>query len=350
MSIIFVKKTDEYLIDDSFTLKNVILALNKNDIKNLFLIKNKKLIGSITDGDIRRGFIKGFGFNDNIQKFINKNPIVVYSKTSLKVITVLMIKNFINCIPLVDKKNKLLGMYINLVNSSQNVFDVPLFIMAGGKGSRLQELTKKIPKPLLKVNNKSIIEHIISRAKKLGIFKFIISINYLGSFIKNTLKNGDQFDVKINYIQEKKELGTAGSLSLVKKEALRREEIIVTNADILSNIDYQDLVKFHRQHNSEATMVVSTYINNIPYGVVNSKRLEFIDLQEKPSFQYYINVGIYVINKSCLSLIRKNKFLHMTDFFNILKKNKKKTIIYPIYDTWHDIGDKEKYLNIKYNE
>jgi len=349
MNIIFVKKIEKYLINHNFTLKEVITTLNDNDIKNLFFVKKNKIIGSITDGDIRRGLIKGFGFNDNIQKFINSNPLVVYSKTNFDKIKNFMMTNFINCIPLVNKKNIPLGMYINLIDSTENILNVPLFIMAGGKGTRLQEFTKKIPKPLLKINNKSIIEHIILRAKKLGIFEFIISINYLGSFIKKTLKNGRQLDVKINYIEEKKELGTAGSLSLLKKKLVRGEEIIVTNGDILSNINYQDLIKFHRLHNSVATMVVSTYVSNIPYGVVNSKKLEIIDLQEKPSFQHYVNAGIYVINKKYLSLMKKNEQLDMTDFFNILKKHKKKIIIYPIYDRWHDIGDKAEYLNIRNN-
>ena len=212
--------------------------------------------------------------------------------------------------------------------------------MAGGKGKRLLPLTKKIPKAMVKVFGKPMLEHIIINAKKCGFRNFIISINYIGKKIKNYFKSGSKLDIKINYIEEKKPLGTAGSLYHLKKN--ENQTVLVSNCDIISDADYGDIIDYHRSNKALATMVVRRYENRNPYGVISTKGNRFLAYDEKPFSQENINAGIYVFESKVFKFLKKDKYFDMTELFIYLEKKKKKVIVYPIYENWQDFGQKNK--------
>ena len=219
-----------------------------------------------------------------------------------------------------------------------------MWIMAGGKGKRLRPFTQKIPKPLLPVDGKPIIERIILIAKKQGIRNFVISINYLGNKIRSYLQNGKKFDVNIKYIKEDKPLGTAGSLYHYKKTKL---PIIVCNADIISNINYKEMLEYHNKLNSYITIGAISNFEKNHYGNIIFKNNRVKNIEEKIEKKFFINSGIYVLNPNIKNFFKKKKFLHMTDFIKMAILDKKKVHVFPIHENWYDYGIKEKYLNQK---
>ena len=284
------------IITKKFTIKETIKNLNSNPF-HICLLVNKKnqLIGSITDGDIRRAIIKGYSLDDKVEKICNKNPLKGNEKMNLQQIKYMMIKNVILHLPIVDKKNKINNVYSLQKIHSGEIINSTFFIMAGGKGKRLMPLTKKIPKPLLKIMGKPIIEHIIINAKNKGFKKFVISLNYLAKKIINTLGDGSRFGVKINYILEKKELGTAGSLGFYKNKS--NEPIILSNADILTDINYTKFLKFHKDSKADLTIAVRKHEIKNPFAVIKIEGGKMLNIDEKPVISSYINAGIYAISK-----------------------------------------------------
>ena len=327
-------------ISDSKNLKEAISKLNKSGKKILF-VKNKKnkILGSLSDGDIRTSLINGYGLNDNIKKFINNNFIYIKNLDEIKKKLKIIKREQIKFVPICCKDKKI----INIIDFSLNFSFIKntssFFILAGGLGKRMKYLTKKKPKPMLLINKKPIIEHIIIKAKKQGFENFTISLGYLGHQIKKYFKDGSNLGVKISYIFEKKKLGTAGFLSLSKIK--HSENFIVTNGDTLTNINYIDLLNFHINNKSMATMAIQKKKNSEKLGVVHTKGNNFLNIIEKPINTYNINSGIYVLNKNSLKYLKKNKHMDMTNFFNLLKEKKKKIMVFPIFENWLDIANQD---------
>lgn len=215
--------------------------------------------------------------------------------------------------------------------------------MAGGKGLRLYPLTKFTPKPLLKIDNIPIIERIIENFKKQGFYNFKISINYLGSMIKNYLKKKKNLNVKIKFISEKKFLGTAGSLSLINKNELKFP-LILTNSDLISNINYKRLLDFHIKNKSDLTICVRNQIFEMPYGEIYLEGKKVLKIIEKPMSNSIINAGVYVLSKKILKFTETNKHLMMNELINISIKNNCKILSFPIYENWIDVGNKDQLL------
>ena len=216
-----------------------------------------------------------------------------------------------------------------------------MLIMAGGKGLRLRPLTKNIPKPLLLVNKKPIIENIILNAKDKGINDFIISINYLGKKIKKYLGNGKKHGVKISYLKENKPLGTAGSVSLLKNF---NHPIIITNSDVISDINYTDMINYHNKKKSLITVSAKIIKNSIDYGNILSKGSRILRVTEKPKKDIKINAGIYILDPKIKKFIKKNKYLDMTSLINNLSKKQLKVVMFPLHETWTDYGLKKNIL------
>ena len=211
--------------------------------------------------------------------------------------------------------------------------------MAGGKGVRLGKITKEIPKPMLPFLGKPMISHILEKAKKEGFRKFIISVNYLKEIVKDYLKDGKELGIEIQYIEESEPLGTAGSISLLDIEL--EKPLIVSNGDIFSELSYSDLLDHHSKNSSSATMAVYNHVYRNSFGVVESDGLNFKNFKEKPVTTSFINAGIYVLDPLSLSYLKKNKFLNMPDLFERLKEDNRKVIIYPLFESWMDVGRPE---------
>jgi dTDP-glucose pyrophosphorylase/predicted transcriptional regulator len=318
-------------------IKIAIERLNKVGIKiALVLDENYLLLGTISDGDFRRGMLSGLTLEDTVEKIMNKNPRTVNEGTSRLEILKLMNDTKILQIPIVDRNNSVIGLHLWDDISVQAKYSNIMVIMAGGKGSRLHPQTENCPKPMLLVAGIPILEHIIKRARSQGFNHFIIAINYLGQIIEDYFKDGHKFGVKIEYLHEDVPLGTAGALSLLSHKPERA--FIVTNGDVITDINYSDFLEYHTVQNAAATVAVHTHEFQIPYGVVQINGLEVESYEEKPIVSSLINAGVYALDPDILDLITEPKFRDMPELLDISRDLKKKVIVYPLHESWIDIG------------
>jgi dTDP-glucose pyrophosphorylase len=333
------KNLTKHFIFEKDKIKIAVKKLDKLDNKFCLVLGNhKKLLGTITDGDIRRGLLKNYTMNDEVRKIYNKKPFVVKKALSSKQIDNLLKKNYITFIPLINKHKKILKIYDSKNKNNTELINFKMLIMAGGKGLRLRPLTNKIPKPLLLVNKKPIIEHIILAAKNEGITNFYISINYLGYKIKKYLGDGSSLGVRIKYLEEKKPLGTAGSISLIRKF---NKPIFVTNADILSKIDFKEMIKYHIKNRSHITIAAKVAYEKDNYGRIISSGSVVKKVIEKLEKSLLINAGIYIVDPRVKKLIKKSRYLDMTDLINLSLSSNNKVNVFPIHEKWFDYGLKK---------
>jgi len=343
-----IKKINPLIIYQEEKATELIKKINKSKIKVIFAQdKHKRLTGSISSGDLRRFLTKKINYEAKVSQIMNRKVKFFYEKDKDKIQINAFTKS-IFCIPIVNNQKKIL--YFKLKKNSQ-VFDKKniIFLLAGGKGVRLYPLTKNNPKPMLKIKNKTIIEKIINNFKEQGFCNFVISVNYLKNKIKNFLKNGKNFGVKIKYIEENSYLGTAGPLSLLNYKDTKLP-IIVTNSDLVSSIDYENLLNYHIKQKADITICSKNKIFVMPYGELLLKKYNVKKIIEKPTTSSLVNAGIYVINANCLSYLKKNKKIMMNDLINHLITLKKKVITYPIFENWIDIGNKLDLVKAKKNK
>tara|TARA_Y100001958_G_scaffold118822_1_gene85895 strand:- start:14798 stop:15856 length:1059 start_codon:yes stop_codon:yes gene_type:complete len=330
----------DHLINKNDSIKYALKKLNKLAADAiLFLVDdNNKLIGSITDGDLRRGFINGKTFNDKLIDFIQKKPKKIKQNNyQIRDLINYRNQNF-TILPLVDDSN----IVIDILNFKilKSFLPVHAFIVAGGKGVRLYPLTKDMPKPLLKVGNKPIIEHNIDSLVKFGIKNINISINYLGHKIQNYFNDGSRKGISIKYIKEKIPLGTIGSITKINS-LINEDDILLLNSDLLTTINYEKLYLFYKENNADLVVACTPYKVNVPLGVIESDNNIIKSLKEKPTYTYYSNAGIYLFKKSIIDYIPKDTFFNATDLINKLISLNKKVMKYQMIEYWTDIGRKE---------
>jgi len=332
-----IEQIQKIILHKDSTIRDVIKNLNESQLKISLVMKEKKqLLGIIVDGDVRRGLLKGYSLEEKIEKIVQKNPITTSPKQKKNEVMMLMKENNLQHVPVINDSGQLVGLHMFEDADLKIQRDNKIIIMAGGLGKRLLPITKKIPKAMIKISGLPMLEHVVLLAKKNGFKNFIFSINYLGYQIKEYFSSGKKIDVSISYIEEKKALGTAGSLCYLKN--LNKEAILVTNCDIVSGVDYGDVLDYHNHNSADATMVVRRYETRNPFGVIETKDNNFISYKEKPVKNENINAGIYVLESNVLKYIENENYLDMPDFFMKLKKEGKKVIVYPIYESWLDLG------------
>lgn len=331
------------ILSENNLIKDVIKNLDKSNLQIALITKKKKLIGTITDGDIRRGLLKGYTIQDSLKKIIKRNSITVGPETSYKEAKDIMKLKSILQIPIVSKDKKVLGLHLWNKEYTFKKKNYLVVIMAGGFGKRMRDKTSSIPKPMILLHNKPILEYIINNLKKNGLTDLIITTHYLEHKIISYFGDGKKFGVKISYIKEKKPLGTAGSLYYLRN--IKSSSILVTNGDVISNINYSELINYHLKHKADATMAVRETESKNSFGVVESKGLKIIKINEKPINKTFINAGIYVLKKNLIKFVKRNSFLPMTELFNKIIFENKKTILFPLYENWQDFA-KPKDLNI----
>ena len=334
------KKNIHFLFED-MSIKHAINKLSLLKERYCVIVDRKySFKGTITDGDVRRGLLKGFTIKNKIKNFSKKKNFVTYRKLNQHKINSILKKKDISFLPLLNAKKQVLDIYTKKKVEGISL-NITMLIMAGGKGMRLRPLTNKTPKPMLLVNNKPLIENIITNAKKKGISNFIISINYLGEKIKRYLGNGKKLGVKIKYLIEKKPLGTAGSLSLLKNFD---KTIILSNADIISDIDYFEMLNYHNKKKSMLTVSAKIIKNTINYGNLITRGSKVSSIVEKPARDLKINAGIYVVNPKIKKFLKKNTYQDMTNLINLLAKQNCKVEIFPLHETWTDYGLKKNII------
>ena len=325
------------LLNGDATIKDAINVLNVSGLRIVLAVdENEKLLGTISDGDIRRGLLKGLHLENSLATIWNHKAIVVPENMSTEMVKELMLLNKIQQIPIVDENQHLIGLHVwdEFVYpvARPNIF----VIMAGGRGTRLGTQTENCPKPLLLVAGRPILEHIINRAHAEGFTYFVIAINYLGHMIEEYFGDGSKIGVKIDYLREEKPLGTAGALTLF--EELPNLPIVVTNGDVITEIRYAAILDFHEKHGASATMAVRSHEWQNPFGVVQIQGVEIISYDEKPIYRSNVNAGVYVLDPAVLKFIPKSEVFDMPSLFEIAGKNSERTVAYPVHEQWLDVG------------
>tara|TARA_B110000003_G_scaffold276186_1_gene321368 strand:+ start:213 stop:1283 length:1071 start_codon:yes stop_codon:yes gene_type:complete len=343
------KEITNCLLKKNATIKEAILNLSKSAMQISMIVDKNSLIGVLTDGDIRRALLKGFDLNDKIESIIKKNPLLIKKSSNAQSASILMSSKALMHLPVVNNDNSIFGLYAINDYKIKQIIKNPIIIMAGGLGKRLRPYTNSCPKPMLKILGKPILEHIINNLVSQGFRDITISVNYLANNIISYFGNGKKFDSNINYIKEKKPLGTIGSLSLFKKKNIK--PVFVINADTLTNIDLSEMLNFHIKNKADATMASKVITNSNPYGVVQTKGIEIVNFKEKPIDRIYINAGIYIFSQPMLKNLKKNTKKNAPEFFLELKKKNKKIIIFPAHEEWKEIGTLENFKKfLKKNE
>ena len=319
------------------SIQQAISNLNNSGLKIVLVVDDKnEFIGTISDGDIRRGLLANLSINDAIKNIIHYEALVVPPEFAKESALKLMELNQIFQIPIINNQKIIVGLFLRHSIAVEYERNNIMVIMAGGIGKRLLPHTENCPKPMLEVSGKPILEHIIERAKSEGFKSFILSINYLGKMIEDYFGTGEKLGVNIEYVREKKPLGTAGSLSLLN---LKTEgPFIVSNGDVITDIRYGELLDFHNKNNSTATMAVNRYEWQNPYGVVGLDGIEITDFDEKPIHRTHINAGVYVLSEDALSFLEKDSHCDMPKLFDRLLAKSEKIIAYPMHEPWLDVG------------
>lgn len=333
---------DTYCIKVSSTIKDAMESIDKNLTGAALVVDEEKHVkGIITDGIIRRAILKGHEIEDSIEGIYSSEFKSVNKLMSKKKVKELMLKYKIRQVPLLDDEGKLIDLYFLDDIISYDKKDNFVFILAGGLGTRLRPLTEKIPKPMLKVGEKPILQRIIEQFKEYGFRNFIISLNYKGEIIEEYFKDGKEFDINIQYVRETKKLGTAGSIKLAEDKL--NKPFIVINGDILTGIDFDAFLNHHIKNEFDVTVGARNYEMKVPYGVMITDDLLIKSLEEKPVYNFYINSGVYVLSEKTTAYIPKDEFYNMTDLIEDVIKETGKSGVYQITEYWSDIGQMDDF-------
>lgn len=343
---IFIRECDLFSINKNDSVEKAIQVINDGGIQICLVFgEDKQFEGIVTDSDLRRGILNGISIKSNVLDVMNCNPIKVKEIFSEDKINTIMMKNHIFHIPVIDEENIFKGLFVSDNLIEENIIEETFFILAGGKGLRMGQLTKNIPKPMLSISGKPMIELIILNAKEYGFRNFVISIGYLGKVIKDYFGNGEKLGVKISYIEEDKPLGTAGSLSFLKKQQLS-DYIFVTNGDVVTNLEYSNMLNFAKDRNCDGVIGVKEYEMKNPFGVIESENGDLIEISEKPTYKSTINAGVYVISRRLIALIKIGEYIDMTDLFERGLANKKNLKVFALHEDWTDVGRPEDYKKV----
>lgn len=341
-----MKNFQKYIIESNATIRDALVRLNElsSDILVLFVINDeKKLIGTLTDGDIRRGLIAGKKLEDRVVVFC-REKFYYLNNSNINFNTLKSIKDEqIKLVPFLNEK----GCIERVFNFTKRKTILPIdaVLMAGGRGERLRPLTDKTPKPMIKIGNKPIIEYNIDNLIEHGIDNFFLSVNYLAEQIENYFKDGEKKEINIKYIRESQPLGTIGSISLV--EQFINDTVLVMNSDLFTNINYEDFYIDFIRSGAEMSVASIPYNVSIPFAILKLEDDYIKSFEEKPSYTFYANAGIYLIKKSVLAKIPKNTIFHATDLIQALINDNKKVIKYPIVGYWVDIGRHEDLIKVQ---
>ncbi len=319
------------------TVRQSIRNLDESTMQIAIVVSTDgSLVGTLTDGDIRRALLRGLTLESPIESIIHRDPFVVPPQLHRSAVLELMQANKVRQLPVVDGEGRVIGMHLwdeLLVPKRRSNL---MLVMAGGLGARLRPETDNCPKPLLPVAGKPILEHILERARTEGFENFVFAVHYLGHMIEEHFGDGSNWGVRIDYLREQTPLGTAGAISLLKPRPTG--SFIVSNGDVLSDVRYAEVLDFHCRHGAAATMAVRLYEWQHPFGVVRTNGVDIVGFEEKPIHRTHINAGIYALDPSALDSLTVGERCDMPTLFYRLQENSARTIVYPIHEPWLDVG------------
>ncbi|ABB43877.1 Nucleotidyl transferase [Sulfurimonas denitrificans DSM 1251] len=346
-----MKRINNIKLKPTSTIKEALIIIDSGAMQIALIVdENDRLLGTLTDGDIRRGLLKGLDLNSSIESVIFKTPTVAkISDTKEEILKIALTKK-LHQIPIVDEDGKIIGIQDieELIKPKDKTNRV--ILMVGGLGTRLRPLTENTPKPMLKVGNKPILQTIVEKFAEYGYTNIVMCVNYKSHVIENYFGDGSEFGVNIEYVLEDKRMGTAGALSLLKTKPT--EPFFVMNGDLLTNVNFAHLDNYHLSNNAMATMCVREYDFQVPYGVVSIKNSKILSIEEKPTHKFFVSAGIYMLSPEILEYIPKNQFYDMPTLFEDLISKNKNVVSFPLREYWLDIGRMEEFekANNEYDE
>lgn len=332
------------LLPSTASLREAMRAIDQSSLRICLVMgtSSDKLLGTVTDGDIRRALLRDANMDDPVNTVMNTQPTAALATTSRSERLHLMQQQDLTALPLVDASGKLVGLETLHQAMQPEQLANPVFIMAGGFGTRLQPLTDHCPKPMLRVGDKPMLEHLIDQFKLQGFCNFYISTHYLPEVIKNHFGDGSDWGVNINYVHEETPLGTGGALGLLPKN-LPDLPLILMNGDVLTKLNYAKLLSHHNKNNFAATMCVREDEHRVPFGVIETENQLITQMVEKPTYRYKINTGIYVLHPEIVNSVAKEQRIDMPTLLEQHKNQGKRIGTYTSYDYWLDIGQMKDY-------
>lgn len=325
------------VIQTKATILDAMQSIEAGELQIALMIdENDRLIGVVTDGDLRRSILQGASLSDSVFPIINTSPVVANANESRDTIAGLMRTHDVQQIPLIDGEGRLIGIELltNLVNPPKR--SNPVVIMAGGLGTRLRPLTNDRPKPLIEVGGQPILQTVLDGFRAQGFHQFYLSVNYKSWMIEDFFGDGSKWDISIDYLRETKQLGTAGSLTLLPKNP--SVPVLVANGDLLTDLNFARLLDYHREQNAVATMGVRQYNLQVPYGVIEINGQCISNIQEKPTEKYFVNAGLYVLEPEAIAQIPQGQFYDMPELLEKIIAVDKEVAAFPIQEYWQDIG------------
>jgi dTDP-glucose pyrophosphorylase len=332
-----MKSWERALVSPDHSIKETISAIDAHSLQIALVVDDdRRLLGTVTDGDVRRGLLRGVALSERTQTIMNPKPTVARQGQSRQSIVSLLQKSMLHHLPVVDDQGCIVGLEVvdDLLQPAGR--DNWVVLMAGGLGTRLQPLTNSCPKPMLKVGNTPILEIILKSFAEQGFTRFFISVNFKAQMFEEYFGDGSRWNVEIQYLREQEKMGTAGSLSLLPQ--LPERPLIVMNADLITKINFGQFIDFHTQSGSKATMAVREYDFQIPYGVVRLENERIVNIDEKPVQRFFVNAGIYVLSPEVVGIVPSEGVFNMTTLFEDLMKKNVNTNVFPIREYWLDIG------------
>jgi dTDP-glucose pyrophosphorylase len=325
------------VLNMSASLHDAVRCLNESSYQIVLIeASDGTLLGTLTDGDIRRGSLRGYGLDSSVETLLVRDPLVVPPELGRDAVMQLMHSNRIHQVPVVDTTRRLVGLHLFGELLMPQPRSSLMVIMAGGRGSRLLPHTENCPKPLLPIGGKPMLEHIIERAKLDGFDRFVLAVHYLGDMIEDYFGDGGRWQVRIEYLREQSPLGTAGAIQLLDPKP--DEPFVVSNGDVLTDIRYGELLDYHCYHNAAATMAVRLHEWRHPFGVVRTQGVDIVGFEEKPVARTYINAGVYVLSPQVFAHLGIDQPCDMPTLFSRLQMDAARTIVYPMYEPWLDVG------------
>ena len=334
-------------VHDNVTIMNSLDVISSGAVKIALVVDaDNKLLGTLSDGDIRRGLLRKKTLNDTIEDIYFKSPVTAKRGTLREDLLRLCSINKISQVPIIDDDQKVIDLFLLDSELSKKQHTNNVVLMVGGLGTRLRPLTKHMPKPMLNVGDRPILETIVKGFVDCGFTNITMCLGYKSNVIQDYFQDGSAFGASIDYIVEEKRLGTAGALSLLKKKL--NKPFFVMNGDLLTNVNFENMLDFHELNNSKATMCVREYDIQVPYGVVNLNKEKIVSIEEKPIHSFFVNAGIYLLEPECIDLIPSNGFYDMPLLFEELILNNKKTVSFPLKEYWLDVGRISDYEKAKF--
>ncbi|MHB1407165.1 MAG: nucleotidyltransferase family protein [Desulfitobacteriaceae bacterium] len=338
-----MRNVSNICIQADASLIEALEVINRDVLQIALVIReNGNLQGTVTDGDIRRAILKGLSLTTPVDEIMNKAPVTINATSRERDALFLMQAKGIHQLPVLDDQGKVLGIYVLSDLIAARVKPNTVVIMAGGLGTRLRPLTEEVPKPMLQVGDKPILHTIIEQLKDHGLTNIVLAVNYLSDRIRDYFETGEAFGVKIQYLQETERMGTAGALTLMPE--LPPEPLVVMNGDILTKVDFSQLLQFHQTEGHAVTMCVRNYEFRVPYGVVHlNEDYKVSVIEEKPLHSFLVSAGIYVLNPETIRMIPPKSYFDMPSLLDLAAKLPQGVGCFPIRDYWIDIGENKEY-------